>query len=103
MVPPLVGLTDQTRTNPGGGLGEALKVVVEPGATLAEAGSTVSFRATGIGFGDAFSTCEPFPQLVRIEIANASPNRIATAGLPSFTRGIIPAKDSDIWVPRHDI
>src|SRR5215472_2963610 len=102
MVPQFVGLTDQTRENPAGGFGEAVNVVVDPGPTVAESGSTVIFRARGAGFETVFSTGEPFPQLVRNAIANASPSRIAKASLPSFPFGVISAKSSDIGVSHQD-
>ena len=99
-VPPLIGLTDQTRENPDGGFGEAVNVVVDPGATVAEGGVTVIFRGRGGGFEAAFWTCEPFPlpQLVSNVIANASPSRIAKSSFPLFPFGAMSAKSNNIGV-----
>jgi len=72
MLPPLVGLTDQTKEKPFGGLGEAENVVVEFTGTVTGEGLTVSLRGRGFGFGNPFSKLEPLPQLVRVGVAKGS-------------------------------
>ena len=72
MFPPLVGLTDQTKEKPFGGLGEAENVVVEFTGTVTGEGLTVSLRGRGFGFGNPFSKREPLPQLVRVGMPKSS-------------------------------
>jgi hypothetical protein len=85
IVPPLLGFTDQTRENPGGGLGEAVKVVVEPMATAIGAGITASLRGRGVGFGKPFSVLEPVPQPVRPRIMTKTNARaVRRSSIPSF-------------------
>lgn len=60
--PAVAGLTDQTTENPGGGLGEAVNVVVDPAPTVTGEGSTVRVTGRGLGFGKPFSVAEPLPQ-----------------------------------------
>ena len=84
MVPALAGLTDQTTENPGGGLGEVLNVVIDPGATVTSEGSTVRETGRGLGFGKPFSEAEPLPQPTSPDMTTASTNTITTTNTLAF-------------------
>ena len=81
IVPALPGFTDHARENPSRGLGEAVNVIIDPGATVTEEGLTMSLTGKGFGFGNPFSASEPLPQLVSHGIANITAEAARTTAL----------------------